>query len=80
LEHQTDAPLGARHAGQNARIGVPFLLHNLLNVIGKAGLLELLDGVSSDVQREALDWYRVAKAAEWASFSEVRLRFPDANR
>jgi mRNA interferase HigB len=42
-------------------------------------LLELLDGVSSDVQREALDWYRVAKAAEWASFSEVRRRFPDAD-
>jgi mRNA interferase HigB len=42
-------------------------------------LLELLAGVSGDVQREALDWYRVAKAAEWADFLAVRRRFPDAD-
>jgi mRNA interferase HigB len=49
-----------------------------VNVISKPGLLGLLDGVSVDVQDEALDWYRVAKAAEWANFSEVRRQFPDA--
>jgi mRNA interferase HigB len=42
-------------------------------------LLELLEGVSSGVQREALDWYRVAKATEWANLSEVRRQFPDAD-
>ena len=42
-------------------------------------MAELLHGLSSDVQREALDWFRVAKSAEWADFADVRRRFRDAD-
>ena len=50
-----------------------------MNVVSKTGLLGLLDGLSGDVRREALDWYRVAKAAEWADFAGVRRQFQDAD-
>ena len=42
-------------------------------------MAELLHGLSSDVQREALDWFRVAKSAEWADFADVRRLFRDAD-
>ena len=50
-----------------------------MNVIGKAGLADLLQGKSQDVQKEALAWYALAKSADWASFAAVRAMFPDAD-
>ena len=53
--------------------------HNLVNVISKPGLMDLLKGKSSDVQKDALAWYATAKAADWGSFAAVRIQYPDAD-
>ena len=50
-----------------------------MNVISKHGLLELVEGKSKDVQAEAVAWYRIAKGADWKSFSSVLEHFPDAD-
>ena len=50
-----------------------------MNVISKAGLLDLLKGKSKDVQAEVLAWYRVARRSTWAGFAELRRQFPDVD-
>ena len=50
-----------------------------MNVVSKAGLLDLLAGRSKDVHTELLAWYRVAKGADRNAFSSVREDFPDAD-
>jgi mRNA interferase HigB len=51
----------------------------LLNVISKPGLLDLLSGKSADMQKEVLAWYYTAKNADWSELAEVRAQFPDAD-
>ncbi len=50
-----------------------------MNVVSKAGLLDLLKGRPNDVQAEVLAWYRVARRRDWTSFIELRRQFPDAD-
>ena len=47
-------------------------------MIGRPGLLDLLEGKSKDVQQDALAWFAVARAADWPDFAALRGRFPDA--
>jgi mRNA interferase HigB len=51
-----------------------------VNVISKRGLKQLLKGKSSDVIREALDWYKTASAAKWECLDDVRVQYPDADQ
>ena len=50
-----------------------------MNVISKPGLLDMLRGKSNDVKEECLAWYAATRAADWASFSDVRSMFQDAD-
>jgi mRNA interferase HigB len=50
-----------------------------LNVIRKHGLMDLIEGESKDVRTDVLAWYRVAKAADWASFADVRATIADTD-
>ena len=49
-----------------------------MNVISKRGLLQLT-AKHLGVETESLDWYRVACAADWSCFAEVRATFPSAD-
>jgi mRNA interferase HigB len=53
--------------------------HTLVNVISKAGLMDLIAGKSRDVQTAVLAWYRTARRTTWDSFGSVRRQFPDAD-
>ncbi len=50
-----------------------------MNVVSKAGLLDLVEGKSKDVQAEVLAWYKRAKHADWPGFDSVRKEFKDAD-
>jgi mRNA interferase HigB len=50
-----------------------------VNVISKPGLIELLQGKSEDVHKEAMKWYTRAKESDWASFASVREVFPNSD-
>lgn len=50
-----------------------------MNVISKAGLIDLLQDKSEDVRREALAWYAMAKGSDWADVAGVRTSVPDVD-
>jgi mRNA interferase HigB len=50
-----------------------------VRVISKSGLMAMIKGLSKDVQREALAWFKVAQAAKWDSFNAVQEQFKDAD-
>jgi len=50
-----------------------------VNVISKAGLIDLLQDKSEDVRRDALAWYAMAKGSDWADFAGVRTSVPDVD-
>jgi mRNA interferase HigB len=54
--------------------------HWILNVIGKRGLNVLLNGKSADVTKEVNAWYKVARAARWVIFEDVRETYPSADQ
>jgi len=41
--------------------------------------MDLLQGKSQDVRKEALAWYLLIKNADWSSFTAVRETLPDAD-
>jgi mRNA interferase HigB len=47
-----------------------------VDVISKPGLIDLLQGKSEDVRKEALAWYAMAKGSDWADFAAVRASVP----
>ena len=49
-----------------------------MNVISRSGLVDLAAS-KPGVLEVALGWYRVAKAAHWTCFADVRKSFPDAD-
>jgi mRNA interferase HigB len=49
-----------------------------VNVISKRGLLKFT-AKCPDAEIESLDWYRVACAANWSCFADVRRTFPIAD-
>ena len=49
-----------------------------MNVIRTRGLLKLI-AKRPDAGPEALNWYRVATAADWSCFADVRRTFPGAD-
>jgi mRNA interferase HigB len=51
-----------------------------VNVISQRGLRVLLKGKSSDVVKEAIDWYKIARAARWTCLEDVRQHYPSADQ
>lgn len=49
-----------------------------MNVIGKRGLRKLT-AKHPETETEALDWYRLAAAADWTCLADVRKTFPRAD-
>ena len=49
-----------------------------MNVISKRGLLKLT-AKYPDAEVECLDWYRIANAATWTRFADVRADYPQAD-
>jgi len=47
-----------------------------VNVISKAGLIDLLQNKSEDLRKEALAWYAMAKNSDWADFAAIRSSVP----
>lgn len=52
----------------------------LVNVVSQRGLKLLLKGKSEDVAKEAMAWFRSARALRWSSFDDVRKDFPSADQ
>jgi mRNA interferase HigB len=48
-----------------------------VNVISKRG--RKLTAKHPGAEAELLDWYRVANAADWSCFADVRSTFPDSD-
>ena len=49
-----------------------------MNVISKRGLRKLT-AKHPGAETDALDWYRVANAADWSCFADVRSTFPGSD-
>ena len=50
-----------------------------MNVVSKRGLRKLLVKLPA-TEAEALDWYRLAAAADWTCLADVRKTFPTADQ
>ena len=50
-----------------------------MNVVSAKGLRELAAGESRDVQKDVQAWYKMARAAQWRSFEDVRRYVKDAD-
>lgn len=50
-----------------------------MNVISAKGLRDLAADKSRDVQRDVQAWYKMARAAGWRSFDDVRRHVKDAD-
>jgi mRNA interferase HigB len=51
-----------------------------VNVISQRGLKLLLSGKSADVAKEAVAWFRLARASRWMSLDDVREAYPSADQ
>jgi mRNA interferase HigB len=50
-----------------------------VNVISAKGLRDLAADKSRDVQKDVQAWYKIARAAKWRSFEDVRRWIRDAD-
>lgn len=51
----------------------------LVNVISAKGLRELAADKSRDAQKDVRAWYKMARAADWRTFEDVRRYVKDAD-
>lgn len=51
-----------------------------VNVISQRGLKLLLNGKSEDVAKEAMAWFRAARASRWRSLDDVCEEYPSAEQ
>ncbi len=49
-----------------------------MNVISKPGLMKLLKQHPQD-DAQLIDWFKVARAADWKSLADVRRNYPSAD-
>ncbi len=40
----------------------------------------LLEGKSKDVVKEAIEWYKIARASRWTGLEDVRRHYPSADQ